>query len=156
MPFRVSLVNLQKLTLWAWLAPASMRILAPAQNTRGFAERSTTTAHLRMLEAQPLHRVGELDIDAEIVGIELQLVAVEQAALLVDVHGQGRHLAVAGHPPMPVAVGTDPELDPLAAARPAAAGLYACRVVLGGRSCHDGFLPLGPDAGFRYLILYKT
>jgi hypothetical protein len=43
MPLRVSLVNLQKLTLWAWLAPASMRILAPAQNTRGLPERSTTT-----------------------------------------------------------------------------------------------------------------
>jgi hypothetical protein len=43
-----------------------------------------------MLEAQPLHSVGELDIDAEIVGIELELVAFVQPALLVDVHGQRR------------------------------------------------------------------
>ena len=43
MPLRVSLVNLQKLTLCAWLAPASMRILAPAQNTRGLPERSRIT-----------------------------------------------------------------------------------------------------------------
>ena len=44
--------------------------------------------HLRMLEAQPLDRVGKLDIDAEVVGIELELVALEQRALLVDVHEQ--------------------------------------------------------------------
>ena len=43
MALRVSLVNLQKLTLCAWLAPASMRMLAPAQNTRGLPERSSTT-----------------------------------------------------------------------------------------------------------------
>ncbi len=43
MPLRVSLVNLQKLTLWAWVEPASMRMLAPAQNTRFLAERITTT-----------------------------------------------------------------------------------------------------------------
>ena len=42
-PLRVSLVNLQKLTLWAWVAPASMRMLAPAQNTRFLPERITTT-----------------------------------------------------------------------------------------------------------------
>jgi hypothetical protein len=42
MALRVSLVNLQKLTLWPWLAPASMRILAPAENTRSFPERRIT------------------------------------------------------------------------------------------------------------------
>ena len=40
-------------------------------------------AHFRMLEAQALHRVGQFDIDAEIVGIELQLGAGEEAARLV-------------------------------------------------------------------------
>ena len=44
-------------------------------------------ARLRVLEAQPLERVGQLDIDAEIVGIQLELVALEQRRLLVDVHG---------------------------------------------------------------------
>ena len=38
MPFLVSLVNLQKLTLWAWLEMPSMVMLAPAQNTRGLSE----------------------------------------------------------------------------------------------------------------------
>src|ERR1700691_3143189 len=63
MPLRVSLVNLQKLTLWAWVAPASMRILAPAQNTRGLPERSRMTrasfAHASppALDAPPLSPV---------------------------------------------------------------------------------------------------
>jgi hypothetical protein len=33
-----------------------------------------------MLEAQPLQRVGQLDVDAEVVGIELELIALEQPA----------------------------------------------------------------------------
>jgi len=38
-----------------------------------------------MLEAQPLQRIGKFDIDAEIVGIELEVVTFEQRALLVDI-----------------------------------------------------------------------
>ena len=102
-PLRVSLVNLQKLTLWAWVAPASMRMLAPAQNTRFLPERSSTDLDVGMLEAQPLHRVGELDVDAEIVGIQLELIALEQAAILVDIHGQRRDVALDVQLPVPVA-----------------------------------------------------
>ena len=47
-------------------------------------------AHLGVLEAQPRHRVGQLDIDAEIVGIELQLGAGKQAAGGIDIERQGR------------------------------------------------------------------
>jgi len=39
MESRVSLVNLQKLTFSVWEAWASMRMLAPAENTRSRAER---------------------------------------------------------------------------------------------------------------------
>ncbi len=39
---RVSLVNLQKFTLWACVAPASMRMLAPAQKMPGLPERRIT------------------------------------------------------------------------------------------------------------------
>src|SRR5262249_40151897 len=59
--------------------------------------------HLRMLEAQPLDRVRKLDVDAEIVGIELELVALEQAAILVHVHGERGDIAVDGELPVPVA-----------------------------------------------------
>ena len=58
MELRVSLVNLQKLTLWAWEEPASMRMLAPAQNTRSLPDLQHHHLHLGMLEAQPLHGIG--------------------------------------------------------------------------------------------------
>ncbi len=64
-----------------------------------------------MLEAQPLDRVGELDVDAEVVGVELQLIAAEQAALLVDVHGERRDLAVGGELPVAVARRLGAEID---------------------------------------------
>jgi hypothetical protein len=41
-----------------------------------------------MFEAQPLHGVRQFDVDAEIVGIQLEQVAFEQAAIFIDVHGQ--------------------------------------------------------------------
>src|SRR5439155_18122089 len=56
-----------------------------------------------MLEAEPLHRVGQFDIDAKIVGIQLELVAFEQPAILIDVHSQRRDLAIDLQLPMPVA-----------------------------------------------------
>ncbi len=65
-----------------------------------------------MLEAQPLDGVGELDVDAEIVGIELQLVAFVQPALLVDVHGERRDVAVDGELPMAVVRRIGLEIDP--------------------------------------------
>ena len=55
-----------------------------------------------MLEAQPLHRVGQLDIDAEIVGVQLELIAFEQPAILVDIHGQRRDVAGDIQLPVPV------------------------------------------------------
>ena len=67
--------------------------------------------HLGMLEAQPLQRVGEFDVDAEIVGIELQLIAFEQAAILVDVHGERGDVAVDRQFPVPVARGIGLKTD---------------------------------------------
>jgi hypothetical protein len=49
---------------------------AGAENPR-LAGAQQHGAHLRMLEAQPLESVGELDVDPEVVGIELELVALE-------------------------------------------------------------------------------
>ena len=67
--------------------------------------------HLGVLEAQPLHDVGQLDVDAEVVGVELQLVAVAQAAVGVDLHRQRGDRAVDREPPVPVAVGVAFEVD---------------------------------------------
>ena len=67
-------------------------------------------AHLRMLEAQPLHRVVQFDVDAEIVGIELELVVAEPAGL-VDVHDQVGDVAVVLDPPVAIARGIGLEVD---------------------------------------------
>ena len=90
MPSRVSLVNLQKFTLKRVADELpSMKMLAPAQKMRGLRLVTTTALHLGMLEAQALQRVGQLDVDAEVVGVELQLVVVgPQAGVLLHVHRQ--------------------------------------------------------------------
>ena len=64
-----------------------------------------------MLEAQALHGVVKLDVDAEVVGVELQLVAVEQAAGGIDVHDQVRDRAVIAQTPMAVARRVGLEVD---------------------------------------------
>ena len=69
-----------------------------------------------MLEAQALERVGELDVDAEIVGIELEQIALEQAAVLVDVHGQRGDVAIDRELPMLVAGRFGLEIDECRAA----------------------------------------
>ncbi len=57
----------------------------------------------RVLEAQPLDGVVELDVDAEIVGIELQLIPFEQARRLIDIHDEFGNLTIKGEFPMAVA-----------------------------------------------------
>ena len=69
-----------------------------------------------MLEAQPLHGIRQFDVDAEVVGIQLELVALEQAAILVDVHGERRDVAVDRQLPVPVARRIGLEIDKLCAA----------------------------------------
>ena len=69
---RVSLVNLQKFTFHACVEPRSMKMLAPAQKIRSFRLVMTTARTSGMLEADALDRVGELDVDAEVVGVQLE------------------------------------------------------------------------------------
>ena len=47
-----------------------------------------------MLEAQTFDRVSEFDVDAEVIRVEFQLIAAEQAGFLVDVHGERRDVAI--------------------------------------------------------------
>ena len=86
-----------------------------------------------MLEAQPLHRIRQLDIDAEIVGIELELIAFEQPAILIDIHGQRSDLAIDFQLPMPVARRIGLEVD-----MPAAASKNA--IFTGHEPTHPDFL----------------
>ena len=67
-----------------------------------------------MLEAQTLNRVGELDVDGEVVGVELQLVVGRQAGVLADIHrqrGDGSPGGIKGEFPVLVIVGTSVERD---------------------------------------------
>jgi hypothetical protein len=68
-------------------------------------------ADLRVLEAQPLHRVGQFDIDPEVVGIELQLGAGKQSAGRINIERQGRDRPIALQPPMAITGGFCREID---------------------------------------------
>ncbi len=64
-----------------------------------------------MLEADALQDVVQLNVDAEIVGVQLELVAGLQTAIFVDVHGEGRNAAVDREFPVAEVAGSAVELD---------------------------------------------
>ena len=66
-------------------------------------------ADLGVLEAQALDGVGELDVDAEVVRVQLQLVVGRQAGVLAHVHRERGDRAVEGQLPVLVAVGVGVE-----------------------------------------------
>ena len=68
--------------------------------------------HFGMLEAQPLQHVGQLDVDAEIVGIQFELVVVRpQAGVFAHVHRERRDVAVDAQFPVLVLRGIGFEID---------------------------------------------
>ena len=67
--------------------------------------------HFRVLEAQALQRIGEFDVDAEVVGVELELVALKQRRILVDVHDQVGDFAVELELPVLVSLRGTIEVD---------------------------------------------
>ncbi len=78
-------------------------MFAPAQNMRSRSDVTTSARTSRVREAQALDRVGELDVDPEIVGVELERIAGNQSALFADVHRQRRDLALDVELPVTVA-----------------------------------------------------
>jgi hypothetical protein len=120
-PLRVSFVNLQKFTFHACVDVPSMKMFAPEAENAALRAGDDHAAHFRVLEAYPLQRVRELDVDAEVVRIELELVARTDAGVLVDVHRQRRDRTVERELPMRVAVGMSVERDE----RPCAGGVSA-------------------------------
>ncbi len=111
MASRVSLVNLQKFTFQPWLDSRSIMMFAPAQKIRSLRLVDHHDSGFRMLEANPLQRVGQLDIDAEIVGIQLETVSGRQPGVFLHVHRQRGDRAVELQPPMLVLVGVRFERD---------------------------------------------
>ena len=68
-----------------------MKMFAPAQKMRSFRLRDDDRVHLGVLEAEALDRVGELDVDAEVVGVQLEPVVRRQAGVFLHVHRQRRN-----------------------------------------------------------------
>src|SRR5437660_11736747 len=66
--------------------------------------RDDDAADLGMLEANALQRIGELDIDAKVVRVELQLVAWLETPILVDAKCERRHRPVERQLPVRVAI----------------------------------------------------
>src|SRR5262245_57425707 len=65
--------------------------------------REDDAAHLRMLEADSLKRVVQLDIDSEVIGIELQLVPRAHTTVFVHAHGERGDRAIERKLPVPIA-----------------------------------------------------
>ena len=61
--------------------------------------------HFRMLEANAIERIGELDVDAEIVGIELELVARLERRVFRHPKRERRDRAVEGKLPVSISAG---------------------------------------------------
>ena len=89
---------------------------------------------LRMLETQPLGGVVELEVDAQVVGVLLELVAGPEPRLLVDLQGQEGERRLDPEPPVPVAVRMSAEVERLFA--DGSGGLLPGRSVRGGLLGH--------------------
>ena len=66
-----------------------------------------------MLEADALNRVSELDVDPEVVAVELELVALPEGPIRLDLKTERRDAAVDVERPMHVAIGMSVEIDHL-------------------------------------------
>ena len=55
-----------------------------------------------MLKSQALHRIGELDVNAQIVGIQLELVVRPERLILADIHDQAGDSPIDFQFPVPV------------------------------------------------------
>jgi hypothetical protein len=64
-----------------------------------------------MLEAQALHRVGEFDVDAKVVGVALEYVVGSQGGVLRHLQRENRNRALDTQMPVPVAIGVRAEVD---------------------------------------------
>ena len=76
-------------------------MFAPEQKMRSLALVIDDARGPRVLEADALDRVGELDVDAEVVRVELERVAGDESAVLSHVEREARHVAVERELPVP-------------------------------------------------------
>ncbi len=86
-------------------------MLAPAQNMRSLPLVNTTTRTAGCSKRMRFRASLQLDVDAEVIGVELELVPGHQSAVLGDVEGKGRDMLVDRQLPVPVAGGIGVEGD---------------------------------------------
>ena len=96
-------------------------------------------ADLGMLEADPLQQIVQLDVDAEIVGVELELVAGTKTAVFVDVHRDGGDASLVGDAPVLIAGGIGLIVDEAGAGAGVELGGYGGFSLLHGTLLAPGF-----------------
>jgi hypothetical protein len=114
---RVSLVYLQKLTLKGWVEEHQHSDVGTRAEHALGAAGHFEDLHLRVLEAQTLDRVAKLDVDAEVVAVELELVAFGEGSFRVDAHRELGLGTVEGEAPVAVLVRARLEVDHACALR---------------------------------------
>ena len=95
-------MNLQKFTFQPCDRAAQHHDVRAGAEDPLLERRDDDRVDLGVLEAEALDGVGELDVDAEVVGVQLQLVVGREAGVLAHVHRQRGDRAVEGELPVPV------------------------------------------------------
>src|SRR5688500_18537335 len=91
-------------------SPQHADVRARAEDTL-LQARDDDGVDFRMLEADALNRIGELDVHSQIVRIELEPVVGAKAAILLHIHRQGRDGALEGQLPVAIPVRRRLEVD---------------------------------------------
>jgi hypothetical protein len=64
-----------------------------------------------MLEAETLDCIVQFDIDAQVIGIQLELIARVERSVFIDVHRKRSYRAVKAELPMAIAGGSSSKID---------------------------------------------
>lgn len=67
--------------------------------------RDYNATHTWVLEGDALDRIIQLDVDAEVIRVQLELVVLEQATRAIDVHGKACDVAVYRQVPVAIVTG---------------------------------------------------
>jgi hypothetical protein len=88
-----------------------MKMFAPAAEHAVLRAGDDDRAHLGVLEPEPLDRVGQLDVDAEVVAVELELVAGAVRLLVPHVEPERRDAPLDLELPVTIPVGVGVQRD---------------------------------------------
>ena len=104
-------MNLQKFTLGRCGEPAEHADVGARAEARSVDHREDHARTSGCSKRSRCDRVGQLDVDAEVVGVQLELVVALQGAILVHVHGEVGDAVLERELPVLVAAGLGAEVD---------------------------------------------